>query len=112
VNSRLGDGTFVVFAECPDLPWLFAHAPNEFGGNALSSMEPRTPASAGPMNTQQPGDRGSAAPMLPRMPTTGGDDPKRPLPKTRSTATDAIRLAKAKIMRRNSLRKQRLAQKG
>jgi hypothetical protein len=64
------------------------------------------------MNTQPAARGSSAAPMLPRMPIAGGDEVKTPRPKERPTRTDAVRLAKAKIMRRNSLRKQRLAQKG
>jgi hypothetical protein len=64
------------------------------------------------MNTQPAARGSSAAPMLPRMPAAGGHDKKAPSPKARPTRTDAVRLAKAKIMRRNSLRKQRLAQKG
>jgi len=34
------------------------------------------------------------------------------LPKTKLSRTDAVRAAKARLMRRNSLRKQRQAQKG
>ena len=74
-------------------------------------MPSRKPASAGPMN-MQPVQRGSAAPMLPQMPGIGATRPNKPLPKKQLTGSDAVRLAKAKTIRRNSLRKQRLAQKG
>lgn len=60
----------------------------------------------------QPLQPGSAAPMLPRMPTIGAAFPKKPVPKRQPTGTEAARLAKAKTIRRNSLRKQRLAQAG
>jgi len=63
--------------------------------------------------SMQPADRSSTmpAPVLPAMP--GSDHPVRrkaaaPEPKSR---TDAVRAAKAKITRRNSLRKQREAQR-
>jgi hypothetical protein len=45
------------------------------------------------------------------MPATGAET-KTPLPKKRPTRADAVRIAKARIMRRNSLRMQRQAQKG
>jgi hypothetical protein len=52
-------------------------------------------------------------PLLPAMPGPAGTDAsKKPPPKAKWTRTEAVRLAKAKIMRRSSLRKQRLAQKG
>jgi len=40
-----------------------------------------------------------------------GEDKKTPLPKNQQARMDAVRAAKARIMRRNSLRKQREAQK-
>ncbi len=73
-------------------------------------MPGRKPDSAGPMN-MQPVQPGSAAPMLPRMPGIGATRPKKPLPKKQLTGTEEAQLAKAKTIRRNSLRKQRLAQK-
>jgi hypothetical protein len=78
----------------------------------LSKMPKRKPTSAGPMN-MQPVAHNSIAPtqVLPMMPTVGGDT-KTPLPKKRPTRADAVQIAKARIMRRNSLRKQRQAQKG
>jgi hypothetical protein len=66
----------------------------------------------------QPVDRSSTmpAPVLPAMP--GSDDADRPRAaspktnKTKLTRNDAVRAAKARILRRTSLRKQRQAQKG
>jgi hypothetical protein len=79
----------------------------------LSRMQESKPRRTGPM-IMQPIDRGATmpVPLLPAMPSPGGSDAsKKPLPKAKLTRTDAVRLAKAKITRRNSLRKQRLAQK-
>jgi hypothetical protein len=45
------------------------------------------------------------------MPTIG-DKPKKALPKKQSIRTEGVRVAKARIMRRDSLRKQRQAQRG
>jgi hypothetical protein len=61
----------------------------------------------------QPIDHGATmpAPVLPAMPATNGAEDPKPLPKARPTRTEAVRIAKAKIMRRNSLRMQRKAQK-
>jgi hypothetical protein len=62
--------------------------------------------------TMQPFDRSATmpAPVLPAM-----ADPAASIaspPKAKPTTTDAIRSAKARITRRNSLRMQRQAQKG
>jgi len=61
----------------------------------------------------QPAGRSSIMPIqaLPMMPTAGKAT-KIPLPKKQPTRTEAVRAAKAKITRRESLRKQRDAQKG
>ncbi|MBX9646072.1 MAG: hypothetical protein K2X57_03330 [Xanthobacteraceae bacterium] len=63
--------------------------------------------------SMQPADRSSTmpAPVLPEM-SVSNEPVRRPMerPKTKSR-TDAVRAAKAKITRRNSLRKQRQAQK-
>jgi hypothetical protein len=60
----------------------------------------------------QPIAHGSIAPtQLLMMPTTTAET-KTPLSKKPSPRTEAVRVAKARIMRRNSLRKQRQAQKG
>jgi hypothetical protein len=72
----------------------------------------------GPMG-MQPADRGPTAPtqMLPIMPGTTGGMEREPKAETAAaekkqrTRTDAMRAALAKITRRNSLRKQRAAQK-
>ena len=68
--------------------------------------------STGPM-TMQPGERGAIMPIqgLPVMPSVGKPAPT-PQPKRQPTRTEAVRAAQAKTMRRNSLRKQRDAQKG
>jgi hypothetical protein len=64
----------------------------------------------GPMNVQ-PVQHGSIAPTQLRMePTPGAETP--PHSKKQTPRTEAVRIAKARIMRRNSLRKQRQAQKG
>jgi hypothetical protein len=61
----------------------------------------------------QPVAHGSIAPtpLQPMMPAAGAQK-ITPYAKKRPTRTEAIRIAKARIMRRNSLRKQRQAQKG
>jgi hypothetical protein len=67
---------------------------------------------AGPMTTQ-PIERDAivATPVLPMMPAAG--KPKQAAqPKPEPTRTEGVRVAKAKITRRNSLRKQREALKG
>lgn len=65
-----------------------------------------------PMSVQ-PIEHGSITPtqLQPVMPTIG-KEPKTASPKKQSTRTEAVRVAKARIMRRNSLRKQRQSQKG
>jgi hypothetical protein len=67
---------------------------------------------AGPMR-MQPIERASiiATPVLPMMPSAG-KVMKASQPKQKSTRTDGVRVAKAKITRRNSLRKQRDALRG
>ena len=72
-------------------------------------MPKREPASTGPMSVQ-PVERGStAATQLHMRPTA---DLEIKLAKKQTPRTEAVRIAKARIMRRNSLRKQRQAQKG
>jgi hypothetical protein len=70
---------------------------------------PKDKPTTGPMRTQ-PIDRAWAM-HTPMMPVVGGtkDAPK---PKQKPTRSEAIRAAKAKITRRNSLLKQRTALKG
>jgi hypothetical protein len=72
---------------------------------------PKRNAAIGPMSLQ-PMEHGSIAPTQsqPMMPTTG-KKPNTAFPKKQSARTEAVRIAKARIMRRNSLRKQRRAQK-
>jgi hypothetical protein len=60
----------------------------------------------------QPAEHGSTAATQLRMMPTVDPETNTPHSKTRSPRTEAIRIAKARIMRRNSLRKQRQAQKG
>jgi len=66
----------------------------------------------GPMRTQ-PIERASImpTPVLPMMPTAGMAKTSI-TPKQKPTRADGVRVAEAKITRRNSLRKQRDALKG
>ena len=84
---------------------------NELGGKELSAM-PRNKPTAGPMRTQ-PIERASImpTPVLPVMPTAGKVETSM-VPKQEPTRADGVRAAKAKIARRNSLRKQRDALRG
>jgi hypothetical protein len=85
---------------------------NELGRIELSNMPKESPVT-GPMRTQ-PVERASnvPTPVLPMMPM-GGKLKKAPQPRQKTTTrTEAVRVAKAKITRRNSLRKQRQALKG
>jgi hypothetical protein len=85
---------------------------NEPGGNELSGMPESKPTHTGPMSTQ-PLRRGAIMPTqaLPIMPAAGKAT-TAPQPKKQPTRTEAVRAAKAKITRRESLRKQRDAQRG
>ena len=108
-----GDGTFRARWNQQQARARGVHASNNLSSYALSRMQRSKPRYAGPMS-MQPADRSSTmpAPMLPAMSLS--NEPVRrqaALPKTKSR-TDAVRAAKAKITRRNSLRKQRQAQKG
>jgi hypothetical protein len=73
---------------------------------------PKYVPTAGPMRTQ-PIERASiiATPVLPMMPSAGNVK-KAPQSKQTPTRIDGVRVAKAKITRRNSLRKQRDALRG
>ena len=78
---------------------------------AVFRMPKSKPTSTGPM-TMQPVERGSMPTQgLPMMPTVG-KAAKTPHPKQQPTRMEAVRAAKARITLRNSLRKQRDAQKG
>jgi hypothetical protein len=74
-------------------------------------MPERKSISTGPMNVQ-PIEHSSIAPtqQLAMAPTVGGQQ-RTPLPKKQQARADAVRTANARIMRRNSLRTQRQAQK-
>jgi hypothetical protein len=75
----------------------------------MCKKEPPT----GPMETQR-AEPGSIMPtqVLPMMPSVGKKLATTPQPERGSTRAEAVRAAKAKIMRRGSLRKQREALKG
>jgi hypothetical protein len=73
-------------------------------------MPERKPTSTGPMN-MQPVGHGSIAPTQLLMMPTAEAETKASLSKKQSPRAEAVRVAKARIMRRNSLRKQRQAQK-
>ena len=73
---------------------------------------PKNKPTTGPMRTQ-PIERASImpTPVLPMMPTAG--KAKTPMElKQKPTRADGVRIAKAKITRRKSLRKQRDALRG
>src|SRR4029077_7782045 len=74
-------------------------------------MPNRTSPYTGPMSLQ-PIEHSSTAPtqQLAMVPTAG-EQQRTPLPKSQQARVDAVRTANARIMRRNSLRKQRQAQK-
>jgi hypothetical protein len=74
-------------------------------------MRRNKPTSTGPMSVQ-PVQHGSIAATQLRMEPTAGAETQPTRPKKPSPRTEAVRIAKARIMRRNSLRKQRQAQKG
>jgi hypothetical protein len=67
--------------------------------------------SIGPMNMQPVEHSSTARNRLPTM-MSKPEDKKPPLPKKQQVRMEAVRAAKARITRRNSLRKQRQAQKG
>jgi hypothetical protein len=65
--------------------------------------------SIGPMSVQPAEHTSTARNQLPTIVSTIGDDKKTPLPKIQQARMEAVRAAKARIMRRNSLQKQRQA---
>ena len=83
---------------------------NELGSNELSLMPERKSPSTGPMSVQPIEHSSIAATKLAMVPMVGGQQ-RTPLPKAQQARADAVRAANARIMRRNSLRKQRQAQK-
>jgi hypothetical protein len=78
---------------------------NELGSNELSLMPKCKSPSTGPMSVQPIEYSSIAATKLAMAPTLGGH--RTPLPKAQQARADAVRTANARIMRRNSLRKQR-----
>ncbi|MHB8268377.1 hypothetical protein [Bradyrhizobium sp.] len=82
---------------------------NELKCCALSNMPRSKSTLTGPMS-MQPLQHGSIAPTQLRMQPSAGAETQRA--KKPSPRTEAVRIAKARITRRNSLRKQRQAQKG
>ena len=64
------------------------------------------------MNVQPHEYSSTARNQLPTMMSTFDESKKTPLPKKQQVRMEAVRAAKARITRRNSLRKQRQAQKG
>jgi hypothetical protein len=72
-------------------------------------MRIREKKSVDPMSIQ-PGRYVTICPALPLMPTAG-EPSETPTSRKRDTRSDAVRVAKAKISRRRSLKKQREAQK-
>jgi len=71
---------------------------------------PKNNPTHGPMRTQSI-ERGSIIPTLPTMPIPGTAKTSTE-PKQKPTRADEIRVAKAKVTRRNSLQKQREALRG
>jgi hypothetical protein len=63
------------------------------------------------MSVQPVEHSASARNLLPAIMSTRGEEKKTPLPKNQQARMEAVRVAKARIMRRSSLRKQRQAQK-
>jgi hypothetical protein len=82
---------------------------NKFDANALSMMTKTKSTSTGPMRMQSI-ERASVMPT-PMMPIARKAT-KPAQPKKQPTRTEAVRSAKARITRRNSLQKQRDALKG
>jgi hypothetical protein len=88
---------------------------NEVARKALFRM-PKSKPTIGPMRTQ-PGERTSIMPtqVLPAMPAAGKKSAaaqRKQEPKQKPTRSEAVRTAKARISRRNSLQKQREALRG
>jgi hypothetical protein len=107
-----GGGTFSGWETQPD-PERFEIVANKTGNSALFLMAKQKLQSTGPMG-MQPSYHGSTTPfsVQPTMPGPVNTDASVTTPpKAKPTRIDAVRIAKARIMRRNSLRKQRQAQK-
>ena len=87
--------------------WLFDFS-NQPGLAELSTM-PKSKSIIGPMKTQPVGSTSTMpTPMKPAI----GSSHQDAKPKRKSARTEAIRIAKAKLSRRNSLSMQREALRG
>jgi hypothetical protein len=84
---------------------------NQFARNALSAMSQSNPPFTGPMSVQ-PVEHGSITPMQSRTMASQTSQKPKKASRKQSSRADAVRTAKAKISRRGSLSKQRLALKG
>jgi hypothetical protein len=85
---------------------------NKMRPGALTGMAKQRSSSAGPMRTQ-PIQLGTMQPTLPLMPRASSESKaKDRAPRKRLTRAQLVDAVKAKISRRNSLRKQRAALKG
>ena len=82
---------------------------NELSQNELSLMVKSKSPSIGPMSVQPVEHTSTARNQLPTIVSTIGDGKKTPLPKIEQARIEAVRAAKARITRRNSLQKQRQA---
>jgi hypothetical protein len=96
-------------------PRLSSTYSNKIDSGALTTMPKKDLPSdkPGPMG-MQPVEHGPLSPtqMLPLMPGTKGEKTRPPAPeKKQRTRAEAVRAVLARITRRNSLRKQRDAQK-
>jgi hypothetical protein len=87
--------------------WFFDLS-NQLGLAELSTM-PKSKSITGPMNTQPVGSTSTMpTPMKPAI----GSSHRGAKPKQKSARTEAVRIAKAKLSRRNSLSMQRAALRG
>ena len=86
--------------------WLLK---NNSEAGALFNMARRRPAPIGPMSLQPDGHASTQAIQSPAVRPAG--KAAAAAPKKRATAADALRAATARVIRRNSLRKQRQLQK-
>ena len=88
--------------------WWFFYFSNQLGLAELSAM-PKSKSITGPMNTQPVGSTSTMpTPMKPAI----GSSHQGAKPEQKSARTEAVRIAKAKLSRRNSLSMQREALRG
>jgi hypothetical protein len=83
---------------------------NQFACHALAAMPQTKEPLTGPMNVQ-PLAHGLDTLMQPQATTPATETKPKKLARKQSARADAVRIAKAKISRRSSLRKQRQALK-